>query len=865
MSHFKGRISKTIITAIICMLMIVTFFPISIPSHAEVRHMGKAIKVGYFQLDGFNDISSDGVFSGYGYEYLMEVSKYTGWEYEFVYKTTDQANGRERRLTYEEAINMLKSGEVDIVCNVRKNVETEKEFLFPEIPLGNTYGVLTANELNTRFNESDISTWKGMTIGLLAGNSSRYTEIDRYLKERNVEYKVKEFPTVEAAKDALLIENTVDAIYTSNLRQLDREKILLRIEPSAFYIAVNKNKQDLCNQLMVAMEEVVVDRPELSRELYSKYYKIVDKKVFRLTQEEKDYIQKNPIVNVGIDTSFIPIEYCYSDFKEKGAEKIGGITGDVLNRISEMTGLTFKAKPYKNYDEATENSNVQMFTSFVSDYDWAKKYNVRLSVEYLEMPISAVARHDVKNYTSSNLKIAAVEQYFLTQKAKKLYPSSQFIYYDTMEECIKAVNSGTADVTFIPTYSADYFSSRAEYTRIRTYATPELNYSLAIAITQKSDKLLYQIIGKAIRAIPKSEINNMVLNTVLFNEKKAGVLDYIYKYPITSVIGVCFFWASIIFITSRYRQFRKKVSREIHLNDERIHIALAQTNMIVWDFDIEKRIIIRAKGSKTWLGFGDIIQNVPECIIEAGHIHPECIDEFREMFEKIIKGEKVSSGIFKISKNKNSIDWKKDYVWYEIKITNIYDQDGKTIRAVGLVEDVTAKVKEELRLRDKASRDPLTNLLNRTSFQAYVQEFLNKEYREDLISALILIDTDDFKIANDTYGHFYGDEVLRGIASRLTKCFRTGDFIGRLGGDEFIIFMKNAKSYEIVEEKAKQICNSLVFEKDDLITTCSVGIIIVPNKYADYNMLYKYADEAMYEAKKYGKCRYVIYDIANQE
>jgi len=115
----------TYIAVIITVLIIISSF-IPDTSYAEGNNQGETIRVGYFQLDGFNDISKDGYFSGYGYEYLMEVAKYTGWNYDFVYKTTDAVTGQEHRLTYKEALKMLENGEVDLVCNVRKTADTER-------------------------------------------------------------------------------------------------------------------------------------------------------------------------------------------------------------------------------------------------------------------------------------------------------------------------------------------------------------------------------------------------------------------------------------------------------------------------------------------------------------------------------------------------------------------------------------------------------------------------------------------------------------------------------------------------------------------------------------------------------------------
>nr|WP_315021444.1 diguanylate cyclase [uncultured Aminipila sp.] len=849
-------------TYIAVIIMVLIIFSSFIPdtSYAEGKDQGETIRVGYFQLDGFNDISKNGYFSGYGYEYLMEIAKYTGWNYDFVYKTTDSATGQEHRLTYKEALKMLENGEVDLVCNVRKTVDTEKSFMFPSFPMSEDYGILTTRRDNIKYSREDINSLKGITIGVLAG-SSRNDEISKYLKNNNILFQLITFPTVEEMKTALFNTKTVDAIYTSNIRQLEGERVVLRLDPSSFYVVTHKGKSQLYSQLDAALEEITVKYPQFSSELYNKYYSGPEEQSISWTQEEQEYIKNNPVITVGVNANFIPIEYY-----DKDKNKISGITGGVLEQISAATGLTFKSVVYDNYSgvsKTADKNKIQLIASFGADYNWAAKNGVKLTSAYLNIPVSVITQYYIKDYTLSNFKVAVVKDYYLTEKIKKTMKYKRFVYCNSIKDCVAAVNSGDADITYVPTYSADYFGSQASYTRIRTYAVPDFNYKICLAVPDNSDLALYKIINKAINNIPQSQIDNIVFKNILFNGQQDEPFDYVYKYPVLTLTVICILWLGIFMVIYCNRKLERTVKQEIQLSDKKIHIALAQTNMLVWDYDLANKRIIRTKTSKNWMGLDDRVENVPESFIESGYVHPECAEEFLKMFEHIAKGEKVASGVFRLKKVGTDGQWTDKYIWVETKITNIFDKNGKPIRAVGLTEDVTDKVNEELRLKEKASRDPLTNLLNRTSFQACVQEFLEKEYQEDLVSALIILDTDDFKMANDTYGHIYGDEVLRDIALKLTKSFRTGDFIGRLGGDEFIIFMKNANSYEMVEKKAKQICNSLVFEKDDLITTCSVGIVIVPNKYVDYELLYKYADEAMYEAKKCGKCRYVIYDASH--
>lgn len=313
----------------------------------------------------------------------------------------------------------------------------------------------------------------------------------------------------------------------------------------------------------------------------------------------------------------------------------------------------------------------------------------------------------------------------------------------------------------------------------------------------------------------------------------------------------------IIAILLRSMHHRKIFEQELRVKDERIRIALSRTNILVGDYDLEKDRLTFMEGSKKWgkvRDFDNASQTLPEC----GFFVDGYSDTVRRMINEVRGGAEKISDLLLVKKIKPEGGLLEDTMWLEVKVSGIAGNNGKIIRAIILAEDVTPKITHELNLKEQASRDPLTNLLNRTSFRSSVEEFLEKGYKKDMCSALIMIDTDDFKSANDIYGHYYGDQVLRGIGEKLKNLMRCDDLVGRLGGDEFVIFMKNVRNIEVIEEKAKAICSALVFTKGDLITTCSVGVAIVGEEKVDYDILYQCADGAMYQAKKMGKKKYII-------
>lgn len=189
-----------------------------------------------------------------------------------------------------------------------------------------------------------------------------------------------------------------------------------------------------------------------------------------------------------------------------------------------------------------------------------------------------------------------------------------------------------------------------------------------------------------------------------------------------------------------------------------------------------------------------------------------------------------------------------------------------------LVEKRTAKLKEEIMERKKAQKlleemathDNLTGLANRKLFQSQLNLSLESAKANNLSLAILFIDLDGFKAINDSFGHDSGDIVIKTIAYRLLKTVRPCDVVSRFGGDEFVIILKNLKSTNTINE----ICQKIIEEVGIPINlginlgnvTASIGISVSPNNGTDMNELVKKADNAMYEAKKSGKNKFVFSD-----
>ncbi|MCR4651695.1 MAG: GGDEF domain-containing protein [Lachnospiraceae bacterium] len=164
-------------------------------------------------------------------------------------------------------------------------------------------------------------------------------------------------------------------------------------------------------------------------------------------------------------------------------------------------------------------------------------------------------------------------------------------------------------------------------------------------------------------------------------------------------------------------------------------------------------------------------------------------------------------------------------------------------------------------LANKADTDLLTEVNNKMATERKIQQYIDEN--PDTQCLMFMFDVDNFKKINDTMGHAFGDEVLSTLGHQLQNEFRATDIVGRLGGDEFMVFLKNIRSDEQLEKEGTRINNFFHhFKAGDYVkysATASIGAAVYPRDGASFHELYLAADKALYEAKRRGKNQLIFY------
>ena len=199
-----------------------------------------------------------------------------------------------------------------------------------------------------------------------------------------------------------------------------------------------------------------------------------------------------------------------------------------------------------------------------------------------------------------------------------------------------------------------------------------------------------------------------------------------------------------------------------------------------------------------------------------------------------------------------------DFHWVELSIHVFREHFTSHRYALLYLKDIDMDKKRELAQISAANTDPLTKVYNRRTFQAEVEAFMNRSDKS-ACGALILFDIDNFKQINDLHGHPQGDAALLHMNEVLQSTFRQRDLIGRLGGDEFLAFIKDVSKRHVLNQRMEELSQALSLA-DGIPITFSAGITFVHQKNFSYERILDQADQALYHSKQHGKARTTYYE-----
>ncbi len=512
------------------------------------------LRVGFFSFPGYHTITEDGHRSGYGYEFLQRLAIHAGWSYEYV--------GYDA--SYAEALNMLKSGEVDIVTSVSKTPERQEEFLFSNQSIGVNSTIFTVKSGNRDFVEGDYATYDGAVVGMLEGNSKN-ANFERFAEENGFSFTPVYFATQDELSAALQ-SGEVDASVTGSLRLLEDEWLLESFDASPYYVCTSKDRPDLMARVNAAINEMDLHDPNWRDELHETYYATDRDGSIIMNAGERAYLEEHQasdaVLRVLVNPDWAP--YCY--FRDGEAE---GILPAIFDLLAQRLGLRYEyvqVAGRNEYYAQRAAGAADVVIDFAGDYYLAEEEGYKITVPYFK---TSFARLTLDGFTGPVERLAMVERAdALERLIASRYSDDEILHFPSTQDCVQAVLDGQADATILYSYTAERYEQQDERNRLSSVVFGEVSLAYAVANVVPNGRYLLSLLDKGADSISDTELDAIVTREVDNGRvNSVSLTAFLYRNPLYFVAGVCvlllllFVLAMLAVRTLNQRRLKKKVAQ----------------------------------------------------------------------------------------------------------------------------------------------------------------------------------------------------------------------------------------------------------------------------------------------------------------
>ena len=504
---FRRRLA----VALSCLALAAAFIT---PMTAYAHTAKKTVRVGWYE-SSFNTTDLSGRRSGYAYEYQMKVAAYAGWKYTYVTGS------------WTDLMQMLISGEIDLMSDVSYTGERAEKMLFPELPMGTEEYYLFISSDNGEITPEDYSTLNGKRVGMNKGSIQQDMFL-RWEEAHGVRAEIVDLTCEEEESLRMLDSGELDAYITPNtFKEPQRLTPVIKIGSSEFYFAVSNDRPDLLDDLNAAMSRIQDENPYYNQRMFEKHVQGYGSNAF-LTSAEQSWLSGHGVIRLGYQDNYLA--FCAAD------EETGALTGalkDYLDYASDCISnahLDFEATAFPTAAaalDALKRGEVDcVFPANLGSYD-GEVLEIVMTPPLMRTDMYAVVRkNDQDIFGNKKHVIVAVNEGNPNYNAflEDNYPDWRAVHYQTTADCLKAVSEGVADCVLISSYRYNNISRMCEKYRLATFATGVgLDYCFAV---DDGETELYSILAKVTGLVPNSTVG-AALSRYITEEARLTLSDFI--------------------------------------------------------------------------------------------------------------------------------------------------------------------------------------------------------------------------------------------------------------------------------------------------------------------------------------------------
>lgn len=487
----------------------------------------RVLKVAFPQVKGFTQTAEDGTRYGMVVDYLNEIAKYTGWEYEYIDTNS------------ETLIPDFLEGKYDLLGGTYYSPGFEEYFAYPKYNTGYSKAVLLARQEDRSILNNNLQSLDGKTIGVYERAVENVRRLKEFLSINNIDCTIKYYGYDKLTNGnlyAYLESGEVDLLLGNGVEGGERFRVAATFDSQPYYIVTKVGEKEILDGLNMALGKITDANPNYGAERYAAYFPDRLTASIQLTGEELNYIKQKKTITVAVvGNNWHPL-FCMNS-KDDGHN---GIVPDILEEVAAYTGLDFSflyADTYISAIHMVQDGKADILGFFLGTEEDAAEQNLALSAPYVNMNY-IVIRNKASSYPAEGLTCAVVEG----RKVPSDISASNVRNYPDIEAALSAVNRGEADIMYGLSARMERAIQRYQFTNLVPVTIVNDSDNLNFALPRPADPNLLTILNKALNSLSddkKTEILNR--NMISIGVENLSLKELIYANPFWFIFGLSLF------------------------------------------------------------------------------------------------------------------------------------------------------------------------------------------------------------------------------------------------------------------------------------------------------------------------------------
>lgn len=485
----------------------------------------RVLRVAFPQVDGMSWTAEDGTHHGMLVDYLNEIAKYTGWEYEYI-DTKGPA-----------MLNEFVEGKYELMGGNYYIPALEKYYAYPNYNMGYSRSLLLARSDDRSIHSYGLESMNGKTIGVYENARENIRRLKEFMAINglycNIRYYKQEDMVGKIGLYPYLAKGEIDLLLNNVAHISDSVRVVVAYDSQPYYIVTNPGNKEVLDGLNMALERILDANPNFAAERYAVNFpdRLVN---IQLSDRDLEYVNERKTITVAVPENWYPL-YC----KETPLKNHTGIMADVLDEIKSFTGLRFSYVYAKNYADAIrliQQGDADILGFFLGDENDAAQLGLALSASYVSAN-NIIVRNKACSYPAPGLVGALVEN----QRLPSGISVEKIRFYPSIKEALFAVNNGEADFIYGLSSRMEQDILRYHFTNLAPVTLVNDQSTISFALPIPVDPDLLTILNKAINNLSESErtvIRNRNLESIGVSE--FSLTDFIYANPLQFMFIVMF-------------------------------------------------------------------------------------------------------------------------------------------------------------------------------------------------------------------------------------------------------------------------------------------------------------------------------------